>query len=386
MSVRSLEPFGCRPPEPAGDAPSCTLARVEGPDVIMHAVIMHTLALWALLAAQLIGGAAAQAGPLTEDAVNAAQWAKPQPRAKHLDATVLKAQVLLGRAGFSPGAIDARGGENFVKALKAFQEKNGLETNGKLDEGTWSRLVETSSAPVVVAYEIKPVDAKGPFVKRIPKDYEEMAELEHLGYRSPRELLAEKFHMTENLLAALNKGKRLEAGTTVLVANADPEDAGKNGRGRADANTGTNRREPGRGQGKAAKVEVRKGERAVRVYAEDGSLIAYYPASIGSAEKPAPSGAYEVRAVAKDPTYRYNPAYAFKGQKATEPVEIAPGPNNPVGAVWIALSAESYGIHGTPDPEAVSKTASHGCIRLTNWDALALARMVRKGTPVVFVD
>jgi lipoprotein-anchoring transpeptidase ErfK/SrfK len=115
-------------------------------------------------------------------------------------------------------------------------------------------------------------------------------------------------------------------------------------------------------------------------------LTAFYPDSIGSDDKPAPSGAFEVRSVARNPTYRYNPKYAFKGQKTNKPVEISPGPNNPVGLVWIALSAPSYGIHGTPDPDKVSKTESHGCIRLTNWDALALAKLVRKGTRVQFLD
>jgi lipoprotein-anchoring transpeptidase ErfK/SrfK len=195
--------------------------------------------------------------------------------------------------------------------------------------------------------------------------------------------------MSEGLLQALNRKKRMDnAGTMIVVASVgqDRREAGR--RASKDPNTGSARAEPDARSGsqKAARVEVDKRERAVRVYGEDGSLLAYYPASIGSTEKPAPSGTFEVRAVAKDPTYRYNPEYAFKGQKAKEPVEIAPGPNNPVGAVWIALSAESYGIHGTPDPEKVSKTMSHGCIRLTNWDALALARMVKKGTPVAFVE
>jgi lipoprotein-anchoring transpeptidase ErfK/SrfK len=133
-------------------------------------------------------------------------------------------------------------------------------------------------------------------------------------------------------------------------------------------------------------VVVDKSERSVRVLGSGGSLVAYYPATIGSAEKPAPSGSFEVRGVSYDPTYRYDPRYQFKGQHAREPVTVAPGPNNPVGLVWIALSAKNYGIHGTPDPDKISKTASHGCIRLTNWDAIALAQLVRKGTPVDFIN
>jgi lipoprotein-anchoring transpeptidase ErfK/SrfK len=308
------------------------------------------------------GATAAHSQTLSPEAINLAQWSTGE--SKGPSAAVLKAQVLLDRAGFSPGVIDARGGENFAKALTAFQGRNELETNGKLDEVTWAKLMATSTEPVVVDYEIASADVKGPFFENIPRDYEKMAELERLGYRSPREGLAEKFHMSEDLLKALNAEKSFDQkGVKIVVANVLRKEAG------AD---------------KAAKVEVNKTERSVRVLAEDGTLIAYYPASVGSEEKPAPDGTFEVRAIAENPTYRYNPDFAFKGQKAREPVEIAPGPNNPVGLVWIALSAETYGIHGTPWPDKVSKTESHGCVRLTNWDALALAKMVKKGTPVEF--
>jgi lipoprotein-anchoring transpeptidase ErfK/SrfK len=133
-------------------------------------------------------------------------------------------------------------------------------------------------------------------------------------------------------------------------------------------------------------VMVDKSERAVRVLGSGGALLAFFPATIGSIEKPAPTGSFQVQSVSYDPTYHYDPHYQFKGQHATKPVEVAPGPNNPVGLVWIGLSAKSYGIHGTPDPDKISKTASHGCIRLTNWDALTLAQLVRKGTPVDFVN
>ncbi|HEY0440177.1 MAG TPA: L,D-transpeptidase [Xanthobacteraceae bacterium] len=334
----------------------------------------------------LCTGASARDPALTAETINAAEWAAPA-KAKKLNPSVLKAQVMLDRAGFSPGVIDAHGGENFEKALRAFQGKNGLEATGKLDQATWTKLAEGASGPAVTEYTVAARDLKGPFVKKIPKDYEKMGKLDRLGYRGPREALAEKFHMSEDLLAALNPGKDFRhADSTIVVANvgADAPPA-REGRTRKDANTGS-AREPAGKAAKAARVEVNKSERSVRVFGEDDSLVAYFPASIGSSEKPAPSGKFEVRAVAENPTYRYNPEFGFKGQKAKEPVEIAPGPNNPVGAVWIALSAETYGIHGTPEPDQVSKTASHGCIRLTNWDALALAKLVKKGTPVEFVE
>jgi lipoprotein-anchoring transpeptidase ErfK/SrfK len=131
---------------------------------------------------------------------------------------------------------------------------------------------------------------------------------------------------------------------------------------------------------------VEKAARDVRAYDKDGKLVAFYPATIGSSEKPAPSGTFKVRRVAFNPDYHYNPKFAWKGVKAKEPLTVKPGPNNPVGLVWIDLTAPSYGIHGTPDPDKIGKTESHGCIRLTNWDALDLAGMVHKGTVVKFVD
>jgi lipoprotein-anchoring transpeptidase ErfK/SrfK len=209
---------------------------------------------------------------------------------------------------------------------------------------------------------------KGPFVK-IPDKMEEQADLERLGFSSAEELLGEKFHMDVDLLKALNPGKRFdEAGMSIIVANVEAQTP------------------QGDLAGKAAKLEVVKSERVLRVLAEDGSTLAVYPASIGSDEKPAPTGSHTVRAIAPSPSYTYNPDYAFKGVKAKEKFEIKPGPNNPVGTKWIDLSVESFGIHGTPEPEKVGKAYSHGCVRLTNWDVEELAGMVKKGTPVVFLD
>jgi lipoprotein-anchoring transpeptidase ErfK/SrfK len=172
-----------------------------------------------------------------------------------------------------------------------------------------------------------------------------------------------------DLLKALNPDKPFDkAGTALVVAHVDAKAQG------------------GKQPDKVGKIEIVKSEHILRALAKDGAVIAVYPASIGSEEKPAPSGSHSVRAVANNPNYTYNPDYAFKGVKAKEKFEIKPGPNNPVGSTWIDLSIESFGIHGTPDPEKVGKAYSQGCVRLTNWDVQELSKMVEKGTPVEFID
>src|SRR3954468_3314120 len=240
----------------------------------------------------LTGGPARAQGPSLEtinaaDLKDADKSGKAKP--KKLDPVLIKAQVLLDRARLSPGVADGRNGENVKKAVAAFQRANGLKDSGALDQETWTKLTQSSTEPVAKEYIITDEDAKGPFVEKIPGKLEEQAKLDRLAYTSLREALAEKFHMDEDLLKALNPGKAFDkTGESIIVANV--EDA-----------------RPKEGKGDVGRIEVDKTAHELRAFDKDGKLIGVYPASIGSTEKPAPDGEYEVEAVAQNPTYTYNP-------------------------------------------------------------------------------
>jgi lipoprotein-anchoring transpeptidase ErfK/SrfK len=279
----------------------------------------------------------------------------------------LALQVQLARAHASPGAIDGKMGKNTQTAIMAFQQMQGLEPTGEPDENTRQALQEFSGEPAAIEYEITADDVKGPFVETIPDDLEEQAELERLAYASPAEALAEKFHMDLEFLTSLNPGKDLGApGTVITVANiadAPPMEA------------------------EIERIEVDKAAQAVKAFDASDKLIAQYPATIGSTDTPSPQGTHKVKGVAKMPEYTYDPKKLdFKSVDTKEAFTIAPGPNNPVGAVWIDLDAPTYGIHGTPEPETIRRESSHGCVRLTNWDALQLADAVKPGVTVEFTQ
>jgi lipoprotein-anchoring transpeptidase ErfK/SrfK len=328
---------------------------------------MKIVAYVALVVGGFVNTALAAPQTLDPEAVNKAEWSAKGDKGKEIDPALVKAQVLLDRSHFSPGVIDGHDGENLRNAIKAFEKERGLKPDGTLDEELWAKLNEASSDPVLVEYTTRDEDVKGPFVT-IPDKLEDQANLDRLGYSSPEELLAERFHMDVDLLKALNPDKAFDkSGTSIVVANVETKPASEK-------------------PDKAARIEIVKSEHILRVLGKNEAVIAVYPASIGSEEKPAPSGSHKVRAVAPNPNYTYNPDYAFKGVKAKEKFEIKPGPNNPVGSTWIDLSVESFGIHGTPEPEKVGKAYSQGCVRLTNWDVEELSKMVEKGTPVEFVD
>lgn len=303
---------------------------------------------------------------LTREAVESAVFeTAPAPvegQPARPDAATARAQILLDRANFSPGVIDGLGGDNTRQAIAAFEKAAGLPQDGVLDAEVFRRLTSGDDGRVLTDYTITAADLSGPFIGQVPASLADMAKLKTVGYATPLEMLAEKFHMTEGLLQALNPGVDFgKAGQTIVVAAVAQTDLAA----------------------EVAHIVVDKAERSVRVYDASDKLLAFYPATIGSSARPAPSGELTVVGVAPEPNYTYDPD-RVSYDRGDRKVIVPPGPNNPVGSVWIDLSRDTYGIHGTPDPSKVGKTFSSGCVRLTNWDAEQLASRVKPGVRVTF--
>jgi lipoprotein-anchoring transpeptidase ErfK/SrfK len=276
--------------------------------------------------------------------------------------TGLDVQVQLDRAGFSPGIVDGKPGMNTKKALAAFQEAQDLPVTGNLDAATWQSLAAAGSGPTIGEYTITPEDEAGPFVQ-IPEDMMEKTKLPALSYTSILEMLGERFHATPEFLKKLNPQARFAAGERIRVPNV--------------------RSAPIAAESGDVQVVVSKSNGTLTVD-RGGDVLFFAPVTSGSEHDPLPIGDWKVTGVAKNPTFNYNPDLFWDADPTHSKAKIPAGPNNPVGVVWIDISKEHYGLHGTPEPRTIGRSESHGCVRLTNWDALTLASLVKPGTPVLF--
>jgi len=296
--------------------------------------------------------------------INSAVFSNDPMPAGRPNPMMAKLQVMLDRAHAAPGVIDGFQGGNVGKAIAAFQAMRGLPVDGVLSASVWNALEALDARPPLVSYQITVEDAAGPFVPNMPKDYAEMAKLDRLAYRDAAELLAARYHMDEGFLRRLNPGVSFEApGTTVMVASL----------GRP-------------AKSRVTRLVADKGNKQLLGYDAAGALVVAYPATIGSDELPSPSGTHTIAAIAVNPDYWYRPDVNFKQGNNTKPLRLPPGPKNPVGTVWIGLDKPTHGIHGTPQPSKIDKTSSHGCVRLTNWNAEELSKLVQPGVPVEFRD
>jgi len=299
----------------------------------------------------------------------------------NINTDTLALQVALDRAGFSPGVIDGTLGGKTRQAIRAYQEANGLGVTGEADAQTHGALGDETEATTTVM--VTEADAAGPFV-RIPESMTEKANLDWLGYSSVEEALAEKYHTTPKTLRGLNPRVDFSAGSQVTVPAVRPAELTAASTDKWDV--ALDLLSVAKTQPAAAKIVVDKSDRAVRAYDASGKLIAQFPASIGSEHDPLPIGEWKINGVGRLPPFHYSPELFWDAKATDEKSTLPPGPNGPVGVTWIDLSKDHYGIHGTPEPEMIGRTQSHGCIRLTNWDAAKLAQMVRSGTPAILED
>jgi len=340
---------------------------------------------------------AQQSAPVAAEtaAAKKSAWVPPGTPGSPIKGELFHAQVLMSAHGFSPGVIDGKAGESFKLALESFQESRGLERTGELDDGTRRALLE-ANRPSTVMVKLGPDDVRSNYVYPFPKDPEKQAELKFLGYRNMLEKVAERYHTTPATVVALNgPDKLIGLGQTLRLPNVVPQSrdyGGVPGNGAAPMNAlNVNGQQP---QGDF--VVVDKSEGVLKVYRgtppgsspEDradsaAKLVAAFPVTMGSKRFPLPIGRWKATNYSFLPPFKYQPDILDK-PKTDKELDLPPGPNGPVGVAWLDLTKEHYGIHGTNEPQTIGRAESSGCIRMTNWDVLRLARMMRPGFTAIF--
>jgi lipoprotein-anchoring transpeptidase ErfK/SrfK len=348
-------------------------------------------------AAIAAGSADAQqsAAPAAQNAASAQgeRWVPPGTPGSPINGELFHAQVLMSAHGFSPGVIDGKAGESFKLALQSFQEARGLKRTGKLDNDTRRALLQ-ANRPSTVMVKLTADDVRHQYVYPLPKDPEAQAKLRFLGYRNMLEKVAERYHTTPAAVVALNgPDKLIGPGRTLRLPNVIPASrdyGGVPGNGAGVMNVlNVDGRQP---QGDY--VVVDKSEGVLKVYRGEtpgegqggsarGQLVAAFPVTMGSRQYPLPIGRWKVTTYAFLPPFDYQPEL-LENPKTDKEVRLPPGPNGPVGVAWLDLTKEHYGIHGTNEPQTIGRAESSGCIRMTNWDVLRLARMMKPGFTAIF--
>lgn len=307
----------------------------------------------------------------------------PTSEQSGIDPNILHAQVLLDRAGFAPGVIDGHKGMSFDTAVKGFQTSRGLEVTGELDQATLAAL-HADSVPATRLLRVDERDAQGPFIQSVPDKPEDQARLDCLCYRNALEKLAEKFHTTPETIVALNDPNTPLAADAILsLPNVLPRTRSY-GEVKPDAAQMLSDLNVSGDLPKAGSIIVDKSDGVLRLFAEDGQLLAQFPATMGSTHDPLPLGRWKVTTISYNPPFHFQPDLFWDVADERDEQRIPPGPNGPVGTVWIDLTKEHYGIHGTGEPQTIQRAQSHGCIRLTNWDAARVSRMADDGMEVIF--
>ena len=317
---------------------------------------------------------------------------------------VMQVQVVLDRMGFTPGVIDGKPGLSTRNAVSGFQEANNLKVTGEIDDVTATALAPWNHIPATRIVTIPQAFAAGPFAP-IPKGAEKQAVLTAMTYETLDEKLAERFHTTVEVLHMLNSASLASIATTevpvIQVAETPLTSMFKAGQKIRVPNVGNDIVNPAEvknagwldtlvmmgissSQPKADRIVVSKSKETLKAYDASDKLIGMYTASMGSRRDPLPLGKWKINGVAYNPEFRYNPDLFWDVSDSEDKQILAPGPNGPVGVVWIDLNKAHYGIHGTPEPQTIGRAQSHGCVRLTNWDAARLAQMVSPGVKVLF--